>query len=214
MAQKKASGAPRRREDRRIRKTKIALREALTTLMAQKPIQNIRVRELAEMVDINRGTFYRYYRDIYDMLGKLEDELFEKFEALFEGKDTPTSVSEAKETLVSVFELMLENKDLVLALMGENGDPKFVERIRKMVRDRIVEDLIRVYDKDPDETFEYIYAFVVSGCTGMIQRWLSVGADETPEKMADIVEEIVARGLFPEDDGKLRTPMTDIDVIS
>ena len=43
--------------DRRVRKTKRQLRLALTKLLQEKPIKDITVREIADMVDINRGTF-------------------------------------------------------------------------------------------------------------------------------------------------------------
>lgn len=44
--------------DRRVRKTKRQLRQALMDLMSEKPSKSISVRELAERADINRGTFY------------------------------------------------------------------------------------------------------------------------------------------------------------
>ena len=54
--------------DRRVRKTKRQLRQALTVLLQEKPIKDITVREIADMVDINRGTFYLHYKDVFDML--------------------------------------------------------------------------------------------------------------------------------------------------
>lgn len=41
--------------DRRVRKTKRQLRLALTKLLQEKPIKDITVREIADMIDINRG---------------------------------------------------------------------------------------------------------------------------------------------------------------
>ena len=61
--------------DRRVRKTKRQLRLALMKLMADKSIKDISVRELAAIADINRGTFYIHYKDVYDLLSSLEDEL-------------------------------------------------------------------------------------------------------------------------------------------
>ena len=43
--------------DRRIRKTRRLLRECLTALLKEKKVQDITVREIADMADINRGTF-------------------------------------------------------------------------------------------------------------------------------------------------------------
>ena len=45
------------RTDRRVRKTKKQLRMALTTLMMEKSVGEITVREIAELADVNRGTF-------------------------------------------------------------------------------------------------------------------------------------------------------------
>lgn len=64
--------------DRRVRKTKRQLRLALMKLMADKSIKDISVRELAAIADINRGTFYIHYKDVYDLLSSLEDELAER----------------------------------------------------------------------------------------------------------------------------------------
>ena len=61
--------------DRRVRKTKRQLRLALMQLMAEKNVKDISVRELAAIADINRGTFYIHYKDVYDLLSQLEEEM-------------------------------------------------------------------------------------------------------------------------------------------
>lgn len=66
--------------DRRVRKTKKLLLDGLTQLMQTKDVSEISVKELSDLVDINRGTFYLHYRDIFDMLNKTEDELFFAFQ--------------------------------------------------------------------------------------------------------------------------------------
>ena len=55
---------PEKKEDRRVRRTKKLLTHGLIQLMKEKQVQDITVRELADLVDVNRGTFYLYYRDI------------------------------------------------------------------------------------------------------------------------------------------------------
>ena len=47
-------------EDKRIRRTKKLLRQALTRLMQQKDFQSITVTDVVREADINRGTFYAY----------------------------------------------------------------------------------------------------------------------------------------------------------
>ena len=63
--------------DRRVKYTKKVIKDTFLSLLEKKNISNISVKELCEMADINRGTFYRYYIDIYDLLKKIEDEFIE-----------------------------------------------------------------------------------------------------------------------------------------
>ena len=64
--------------DRRVRKTKRQLREALTTLLLEKKFSDITVREISELADVNRGTFYTHYRDTTDLLHQLESSFLNR----------------------------------------------------------------------------------------------------------------------------------------
>ena len=70
--------------DRRIRRTKALLSRGLIQLMEKKDIRDISVKELAELADINRGTFYLHYNDIYDLLAQVEDEMFVEFNEILD----------------------------------------------------------------------------------------------------------------------------------
>ena len=61
-------------EDRRLRRTRERLRESLLELLGEKDIRAVTVKELTDRADVNRGTFYSHYQDIYDMLDQLEAE--------------------------------------------------------------------------------------------------------------------------------------------
>ncbi len=58
----------RKREDRRTQMTKRMLRDNLLELLEHQNIQKISVRALCEQADINRSTFYKYYKSQYDLL--------------------------------------------------------------------------------------------------------------------------------------------------
>ncbi len=63
--------------DLRIERTKRNIINAFIQLRAQKPIEKITVKELAEAAVINKATFYLHYKDIYDLSDRLEDEILE-----------------------------------------------------------------------------------------------------------------------------------------
>ena len=84
--------------DRRVRRTKQLLMHALFTLMKEKSYNDITVKELCEAADINRGTFYLHYRDIYDMVEQIEQDMLFQFEALISAH-APTSPNAAPDLL-------------------------------------------------------------------------------------------------------------------
>jgi AcrR family transcriptional regulator len=66
-------------EDRRIQKTLSLLREALVSLIAEKPYDTIVVKEILDRANVGRSTFYTHFCDkddllvsgIHDMLGQV-----------------------------------------------------------------------------------------------------------------------------------------------
>lgn len=54
--------------DRRVRRSRAALHDALYSLMSETPYRQITVEALTERADVSRATFYAHYRDIDDLL--------------------------------------------------------------------------------------------------------------------------------------------------
>lgn len=59
-----------------------AAAQALTRLMQQKDFQSITVTDVVREADINRGTFYAHYRDVYDLRDKIETGMIEDFRGM------------------------------------------------------------------------------------------------------------------------------------
>lgn len=64
-------------ENRRILITKQLLCESFISLLKQKPIDKISVTELCQAANVNRGSFYAHYADVYDLLGQIESIVYE-----------------------------------------------------------------------------------------------------------------------------------------
>ena len=107
--------------DRRVRKTKARLLECLTALMKEKDIKDISVKELSDLADINRGTFYLHYRDVYDMLNKVEDELFAEFNEILSRDFTIVPEDTIYTILEDIFTFLYDNVQTAQALMGRGS---------------------------------------------------------------------------------------------
>ena len=49
-------------QDRRVRRTRMRLQQAMLELLKEKDARSITVRELTQRADVNRGTFYAHYK--------------------------------------------------------------------------------------------------------------------------------------------------------
>ena len=122
-----------KKPDRRIRRTKAQLRHGLAQLMAQKSVNEVTVKELVDLVDINRSTFYLHYTDIYNMLESVENELFE--EILHTIRTHPVSPFNENSFpfIEDIFAILFENREICAALLGPHGDIAFLHRIEEML---------------------------------------------------------------------------------
>ena len=105
--------------DRRVRKTKRQLRLALMKLMAEKSVKDISVRELAAIADINRGTFYIHYKDVYDLLSSLEDELADGLTVVCRRHNAKDSEGKTYPYLMELYQFIQQNSDLCHVLLGK-----------------------------------------------------------------------------------------------
>jgi len=183
-------------EDRRVRRTKKMLLQALTTLLREKPVKDITVRELADLADVNRGTFYLYYRDVYDMLDQVESELFNQFETLLTAHHHEM-ITGTKNFLLDLFTFIEENKELCGALLNINGDISFVLHLNEVLRKECMEEWKAVRGDIIETGFDYHYTFVVFGCIGLIHTWVNNGCQEPAEDMADLADRLIRHGSIP-----------------
>ena len=122
-----------KKEDRRVRCTKNLLTQGLIQLMQEKQIKDITVRELADLVDVNRGTFYLYYRDIFDMLEQIETEIFERFNQIISAHQEGRILSQTQPMFSDLFHFIAENEEMCRTLLSTNGDIKFLQRLSDVV---------------------------------------------------------------------------------
>ena len=109
--------------------TKLKLKEAFWDLYANKPISQITVQEITQLAGYNRGTFYVYYKDVYDVLEQTENEIFNVFTKHQAIMPCPADEQQFDSTMKYFVEFFKENKKYLILLMGEKGDPQFTRKI-------------------------------------------------------------------------------------
>lgn len=182
------------RTDRRVRKTKAALRHGLAVLTQKKSIKEITVKELVEEVDINRSTFYLHYTDIYSMVAELESELLEEFKNAIDLYPPTNSEEEMCRFFEHIYNILSDNREICIALVSENGDISFIRQVEDFVAERIKKifesGMVKnVYD------VRYVFDFCISGGMGLFKHWLTDENALEPAHMAKITTDMVVGTL-------------------
>ena len=185
---------PEKKEDRRVRRTKKLLTQALTRLLQEKQAKEITVKELTELADMNRGTFYLYYKDIFDMLDKTEDSLFAALDAIMDRHEEEALTAQTKPMLLDLFAFIQENQEMCRVLLSANGDMNFLHRLNEVVREKCLKSFAGLNVTASETDFEYHYSFVIFGCAGLIRAWVNRGCAESAVQMAALADAMIRRG--------------------
>lgn len=183
-------------KDKRVIRTKALLIRSLSSLMKQKNIKDITVKELCEYADINRGTFYLHYKDIYDMLDSIEQELSDKFLQIFQKYNSETNEDFPYPLFLEIFKLVDDNAELFRVLIGPNGDISFIMKIFKLYNIHCLQSEFNKLSPQFSMNQVYYSNFILYGCVGLIEQWLSRDTKESPEKMAELITKLVSTGVL------------------
>ncbi len=186
--------------DRRVRKTRRALREAMQNLMAEKGYEQVTVEELTERADIGRTTFYLHYSAKQDLLLEQFDELLDQLvEQLTEiplsswsqqGKVLPTE-DHPERPICMIFNHAAENEDLYRIVLQGEGVDQASERLQTMMTNAVNAYLHhKLGDEREKMTLEFpvdLFGNYFAGAMlGVIKWWLEAGQPYTPQEMEGI----------------------------
>jgi AcrR family transcriptional regulator len=186
--------------DRRIVRTKVAIREALVCLIAEKGFDALSVSDITRRADINRGTFYLHYQDKFDLLEQTEAEIIGDLEGIilqannlnfsdFNSVDRPLPV------VVTLFEYLKNNAALMHAILGLKGGMAFQNRLRATVEENLKLGILAGMRADHFLVqSEYLVSYAISAHFGVIQTWLEKGCVESPHDMAIILSKLSLHG--------------------
>jgi len=191
-------------EDRRIRKTKKALRESLIILMAEKNIRDISVQELSDLADLNRATFYLHYKDIYELQQQIEDEVVVEINTILD-RHMPTILNRHMPTVsgqkhhplfVALLSYIEENARLCNMLFSENSNRSFLDKLCTIIEERCLRSWLEDSRlSKTEEELSYFTSYVVYGYVAAIAKWVRTGMQSPPEKLAEMMSNMGLYGI-------------------
>ncbi len=171
--------------DIRVRRTKKLLRKGVAEIGKTKSVNKITVKELTDLVEINRGTFYLHYKDVYDLVDSIENELCEEFDQKVLTVTPDDILHRPVDVLETYFEYFRTHKDIINVLMGENGDAKFVYRFGELMNVKILELFKQIFPNMSMERYDFAYNYGKFGYVGILHCWATQYPHLTSRQVAE-----------------------------
>ena len=185
-----------RKTDRRVKYTKQALSDALIELMQDAPLNKITVKQICDLADVNRGTFYAHFNDQYDLMQQIEEKLISEIEEASYLHNSMFKEGDSNyEAVCCVLSKIQQNSYVCTTLLGKNGRTEFMRRVLTVAQKRCREEWCRRISPEEQDSVEYLFSFTVNGCIGVIKNWINGGMREPPQQIAKIVDTLTYHGV-------------------
>lgn len=176
--------------DARVRYTKMVIVQSFIKLLKDKPINRITVKEICELSEINRATFYKHYLDVYDLLDKIEVQYLDELMEVLKSRKNNTP----KDVLTLIMASFKAEEEIYTAVFSANGDPSFPAKV--LEKCNYVEiDQSHMSKKLTKKQQILVYQFIANGCNGILNKWISDGMKEPISEVAEFVEGLVNSSL-------------------
>ncbi len=183
------------KESRRVKMTKMLLKESLIDLMKDKSIHSISIKDVCDGADINRSTFYRHYNTQYELYDDIIQDIMNEMLDVFynvsrEGYNTTLF-------LTRLLEYIESKRELFLIVLSDKGNISVGEAYIRMTGKFLDEEAV-------GETASYIINFISAGMTSFLWTWLNKEPRRPAAEVAPLMSSLMRHGLgrgmdfFPE----------------
>ncbi|MDW8565757.1 TetR/AcrR family transcriptional regulator C-terminal domain-containing protein [Staphylococcus shinii] len=188
-------------EDRRVRKTKKAIKQAFIKLLAEKELERITIQDITTLADINRGTFYLHYEDKYILLSDLEDEFIDDL-----AEEIGTFKLVLQGSNLEDFAKIFSEKILKNIILHIQKDIDFYLLIFKLDRKSHLEDKIseliyvNMAKNNNNKTkisgipLDYFHSYVSGATISFIKHWVQDKNRMDPDVVVDYLFKIIFNG--------------------
>jgi len=193
-AQKVHSHQAEQKIDRRIRRTRDRLGDALVELMQEKPFDAITVQEVLDRAGVSRSTFYVHYRDKDDLFFSDADEFLESMTMMLSRrKEKSERVAPVREFFAHV----AQGQRLYMALVESGRIHDFLElaqgHFARGIERRLMElpraDGIASASRAP------VAQALAGALLSMLKWWIDRGMSMPPDQMDEMYHKIVWAGV-------------------
>lgn len=163
------------------------IENGLLEQMRKCKFEDITVTDLCQHLNLSRRSFYRYFRDMEDVLDSLMHHTFQDMAIA----DTGLTVAE----LEKYYEFWFRRKTLLDALAYSGMYSKITEYAIRYANEAAPKKHLPVHNPDADLSRD-INLFMISGLSSLMISWHGDGFRKTPYQMASVAYRMLSEPLL------------------
>ena len=180
------------RQDRRVAKTRRAIRAAFIALMCEKEFDKITIKEIAERADVDRKTVYNYYDSVHAIMDELENELVSNFEE--KTRELDYGVEDPLEFFTVLTDLLNENIELYFQLMNIKTNATLSQKIFEFLREKIGSSLLSSGVVEPQKA-ALATEFITAGMFFSYRSWFQSNREIPLAEVSKGIGTLVTDGI-------------------
>ena len=180
------------RRDRRVAKTRRAIRAAFIALMCEKEFDKITIKEIAERADVDRKTVYNYYDSVQAIMDELENELVSNFEE--KTRELDYGVEDPLEFFTVLTDLLNENIELYFQLMNIKTNATLSQKIFEFLREKIGSSLLSSGVVEPQKA-ALATEFITAGMFFSYRSWFQSNREIPLAEVSKGIGTLVTDGI-------------------
>lgn len=185
--------------DRRINKSKTALKEALLILMENKDFNKITITDIVNISNLNRGTFYKHYQTKEELLGDLIEEVLEdlirSYREPYLQKDI-LGISDLSSSSIKIYEHVFLYAKFYKIIIHSNVLPGFQNKICQVLKNLVLQDLTSKSGLLKNINPEIFSSYIAYAIFGLIVEWVNGNFSYTPAYMSEQLIGILSYTTF------------------
>lgn len=182
--------------DRRVRRTRSGLVEALVSLVLERGYERVTVQDILDRADVGRSTFYSHFRDKESLLlscfDGLRDELSRELDAMLPA----ATQADPRWPAIVVFDHAYRHRRVYRALCGRTGGTVVVRHVHTLIatalRAHFEPHLAAAGSPIPAEAMA---EFHTSALLGMLTWWISQDFHNGPDYIAQLYGAMAVPGI-------------------
>lgn len=183
------------KKDRRTRKTRQILREALLTLLKEKRYEDISVQDIIARADVARSTFYVHYVDKDDLLmgshGIFAENLGEQMHA--HAGESSTSAFSSR----TWFYHIQAQGDILKVIAKDSAMELAMKTLRGIIHYSVQDGMqAHAQSKDASVPLPLVVDYLADTLMTLIKWWFKDGMKYTPEQMDAMFQQLVTPGVL------------------